>query len=480
MAIQLLINCKLRRSQSSLHTARRCIPNVPTYISNDHEHQNGTINSSLVGVIIGDWKFYNHQGLCFNSKRSIRVGETNRGKEQIIIDRKFKYNFSKLKKDNTKIYRCTEYKTLNKCKSFIILNDNKEVLNYDSSHNHPGNEINASKSLIKHKIKDEIKKSLIPSDIKSKRIFDKISQEIGYICPEYKTIKTQITRYKNKQLFPYVKTFDEVPNNKHIFADGTFLIAPTNSYQVFITRTYVTELNCFYTTSMSILKNKEQITYEILFNEIKKNIIKYNANINFSEKIFHCDFEKGISNAEVEDHNILNTYYKAISNLCFINIEYIPDIFNKIKNTCERYESTCSQFLNFLDYFEKTFLNIYNIKYWNYYNNIDHITNNASESYNSYLKNLFVKKPSFYKLIYTIQFEESISYYDYQMRIKGIWRKKSRISERVDEINILVEYYKNMEAELKNIGCSKNDIIENWFNCLIRLNNEIVNFNKSK
>ncbi|KAG4084087.1 hypothetical protein H8356DRAFT_1355466 [Neocallimastix lanati (nom. inval.)] len=49
-----------------------CIPNVPTYISIDHEHQNGIINSSLVGVIIGDWKFYNHQGLCFNSKRCIR------------------------------------------------------------------------------------------------------------------------------------------------------------------------------------------------------------------------------------------------------------------------------------------------------------------------------------------------------------------------------------------------------------------------
>ena len=47
---------------------------------------------------------------------------------------------------------------------------------------------------------------------------------------------------------------------------------------------------------------------------------------------------------EVKDHNILNTYYKAISNLCFINIEYIPDIFNKIKNTCMRYKSTCSNF----------------------------------------------------------------------------------------------------------------------------------------
>ncbi|KAG4098562.1 hypothetical protein H8356DRAFT_1327434 [Neocallimastix lanati (nom. inval.)] len=59
----------LRRSQSSLQTARRCIPNVPTYISIDHEHQNGIINSSIVGVIIGDWKSYNHQELCFNSKR---------------------------------------------------------------------------------------------------------------------------------------------------------------------------------------------------------------------------------------------------------------------------------------------------------------------------------------------------------------------------------------------------------------------------
>ena len=60
----------------------------------------------------------------------IDISEKNRGKKQTIIDIKFKYNFSKLKKYKTKIYRCTEYKTLNKCKSFIILNDNKiKVLN---------------------------------------------------------------------------------------------------------------------------------------------------------------------------------------------------------------------------------------------------------------------------------------------------------------------------------------------------------------
>ena len=51
-------------------------------------------------------------------------------------------------------------------------------------------------------MKDEIRKSSIPSDIKLKRTFDEISEKIGYICPEYKSIKSKITRYINKQLFP--------------------------------------------------------------------------------------------------------------------------------------------------------------------------------------------------------------------------------------------------------------------------------------
>jgi len=56
----------------------------------DHEHQNRIINSSLVVVIIGDWKLYNHQGLCFNSKRSIRVGWNNHLRESLMN------NYSKL------------------------------------------------------------------------------------------------------------------------------------------------------------------------------------------------------------------------------------------------------------------------------------------------------------------------------------------------------------------------------------------------
>ena len=63
------------------------------------------------------------------------ISETNRGNEQIIINKKHKFNFSFQRKDKLKIYRCTEYKTLNKCKSLIILNDKKEVLKYESLHN---------------------------------------------------------------------------------------------------------------------------------------------------------------------------------------------------------------------------------------------------------------------------------------------------------------------------------------------------------
>ena len=64
----------------------------------------------------------------------IEISETNRGNEQIIINKKYKFYFSIQRKDKSKIYWCTEYKTLNKCKSLIILNDKKEVLKYESLH----------------------------------------------------------------------------------------------------------------------------------------------------------------------------------------------------------------------------------------------------------------------------------------------------------------------------------------------------------
>ncbi|KAL6610937.1 hypothetical protein U3516DRAFT_665509 [Neocallimastix sp. 'constans'] len=210
----------------------------------------------------------------------------------------------------------------------------KEILKYDCSHNHPEKEYDVSLHIMKHKIKDGIKKSPIPFGIKIKLLYNKISKEMGLICPEYNSIKTQISRNLNKKLPSNVTTFAEIPNeseyNDDIFVDDTFFIAPKFSYQIFITGTYVKELD-------------------------------------------------------------------IISNLPFINPEYIFDIYVIIK--IKSIKNNYCQFLKFLEYFYKTYLVGYGMKIWNYYNNMEHITNNASESLNNYLNNLFPTKPSFYELI---------------------------------------------------------------------------------
>jgi len=47
-----------------------------------------------------------------------------------------------------------------------------------------------SLSIMKHKIKDGIEKSSIPFGIKIKPLYNKISKEMELICPEYNSIKS--------------------------------------------------------------------------------------------------------------------------------------------------------------------------------------------------------------------------------------------------------------------------------------------------
>ncbi|ORY04440.1 hypothetical protein LY90DRAFT_519444 [Neocallimastix californiae] len=117
-----------------------------------------------------------------------------------------------------------------------------------------------------------------------------------------------------------------------------------------------------------------------------------------------------------------------------------------------------NNFLQFLEYFNKNYLLKYNVNNWNYYENIEHLTNNASESYNSYLNNIFPNKPLFYKLIYILKEEENLSYNDYQRRTKGNWKKKQKIFSATDEIKILIENYKSKEINLFYNGCNRNEL----------------------
>ncbi|KAL6617951.1 hypothetical protein U3516DRAFT_796794 [Neocallimastix sp. 'constans'] len=89
---------------------------------------------------------------------------------------------------------------------------------------------------MKHKIKDEFEKSSIPYGIKIKPLYNKISKEMRFICPEYNSIKSQISRNLNKNYHP-------MEYNDDIFVDGTFFIASKFNYQIFIIRTYAKELD---------------------------------------------------------------------------------------------------------------------------------------------------------------------------------------------------------------------------------------------
>ncbi|KAG4092093.1 hypothetical protein H8356DRAFT_1322114 [Neocallimastix lanati (nom. inval.)] len=111
----------------------------------------------------------------------------------------------------------------------------EENLIIDDSHNHPKKEYDVSLSIMKHKIKNGIEKSSIPFGIKIKPLYNKISKEMRFICQEYNSIKSQISRNLNKKLPSNLTTFTEIPNkskyykpkreyNDDIFVDGHFLL----------------------------------------------------------------------------------------------------------------------------------------------------------------------------------------------------------------------------------------------------------------
>ncbi|KAG4099318.1 hypothetical protein H8356DRAFT_1666667 [Neocallimastix lanati (nom. inval.)] len=87
----------------------------------------------------------------------LEKSETNNEKNQIIVNRKYKFNLWYIT-NNTKIFQCTKYKTV------------KKLIKYENKHTHPGKEYDASVSIIKHKMKNEIRKTSIPFDINPKHI----------------------------------------------------------------------------------------------------------------------------------------------------------------------------------------------------------------------------------------------------------------------------------------------------------------------
>ena len=90
------------------------------------------------------------------------------------------------------------------------------------------------------------------------------------------------------------------------------------------------------------------------------------------------------NNSEVRDS------FKRIRTLPLIPCEYVIEVFDliKAKNTFEELEE-------FFNYFHSTYIERYDIEFWNYYNEEYLRTNNPCESYNNRLNSYFEKKTNF-------------------------------------------------------------------------------------
>ena len=80
-------------------------------------------------------------------------------------------------------------------------------------------------------------------------------------------------------------------------------------------------------------------------------------------------------------------------------------------------------FQNFQNILKKTYLINFETENWNYYDNIEHITNNVSETFNKYLKKLFAKKPTFFN--YYQNYKKKNPKYQ-ERRTSGILKNKKQ------------------------------------------------------
>ena len=107
---------------------------------------------------------------------------------------------------------------------------------------------------------------------------------------------------------------------------------------------------------------------------------------------------------------------------------------------------------------------MYNIKNWNYFNNFRHITNNACESYNAKINNLFQKKPTYFKLIYELRLEEADIIINYKKRNAGLLGSNNR---RTNKMDIFLKTIQEKIEEINNLSNNNNDrkkIELAWYN----------------
>ena len=190
------------------------------------------------------------------------------------------------------------------------------------------------------------------------------------------------------------------------------------------------ELDIYHNVGYILLKDKTENSYFNSF-EVINEFIQNKFNKQLIIDYFHCDFKISIANAAESawpDISIKKCYYHFSQNLmryiqqnflseyndsedaqilhkkcqflAFIPVDFVPKVFNLLKK-----DSKPRFFNRFINYFEKNYIKK-NIESWNYFNQLDHRTNNAVEGYNNMLNSTFNAKPTLFKLLHILREDE--------------------------------------------------------------------------
>ena len=172
-----------------------------------------------------------------------------------------------------------------------------------------------------------------------------------------------------------------------------------------------------------------------------------------------------IENQNQHSLNIL----KRIKTLCYIDPQYVLEVFGLIVDDANESDEKDEKFVK--EYFQKQYLDKYNVKDWNYYKIYDHRTNNACESYHHSLNSKFNSKPSIWKFISVIREEENNLVKEMENIRNGVIKRKKRIVKFKDFIK---PYYNSYDEAINKINYSNNNnkhmkLVNLWYEATLEL-----------
>lgn len=410
----------------------------------------------------------------------IKIISSQRGGEVLLKDG-YRYTKRRVNSNGHVVWRCSNRKV---CSANLVIG-NDIVIKLESHKCKPNVIDNEVKSKI-HKCIQKAENETTPIPTIYSEVVEEFN-DAGYSLiknmPPYKNLKQVLYRRRHKALqttkTQFFKTKDVVVpgkfNNflladyndkncriilfassearevlrkaKHVFLDGTFKSASppfTQLYTIHVDMGSTDDTNGIIPVIYALLPNKKQKTYEILLEVIKSQIpdfqpdtftLDYEAsamsaieNIFPNAKIQGCLFHfarclwRKYEQVGMKKSTTFRSHVKRCIALAHLPKDYLLDGWLYTKGECVPHEKMSI----FNEYFEKTWIkssSFYSNKWC--FNNINHRTNNAVESWNARLNRLVNPKPNIATLINTLQ-KDSKYYF-------GLFKQKGFISKKTQE-----------------------------------------------